>query len=149
MTNWGAVMREPEIHEQGKGERAEKTRSRRFWGTLIVLFVAGGIIGGIHGFLTRGNWETMLPAGWAIFMAGTWLISVTAGTWYFFRSIDELEMRDNLWSGTVAVYFYCITYPTWYFLWKGALVPEPSHELLFLGTMFVMAAAYIGKKIQP
>lgn len=144
MTNSGGSMAEP-----GEGERAEQTRSKRFWRTLAVLALAGAVIGALHSLLTGGDLSAGLPANWAIVLAAIWVGSLTIGSWYFHRMIDEVELRDNLWAGTVAVYAYCIAYPAWYFLWKGGVTPEPSHEALFIMTLLVMMAAYLAKKIRP
>jgi hypothetical protein len=145
MTSWGVPMRDTE----GEGERAEKARNRRFWTTLIVLALAGAVVGGIMSVLTDGDLSGPLPAGWAVAAALIYAAAVIGGSWYFFRTIDEVEMRDNLWAATVAVYFYSLVYPVWYLFWKGSLVPEPGHELIFIATMVVMTSAYLGKKIRP
>ena len=60
-----------------------------------------------------------------------------------------MERRDNLIAGTIAINFYAIFYPAWFFLWKGGLVREPDHEILFVATVIVMSAAYFWKKLRP
>lgn len=145
MTSMGVRMSD----DRGEGERAEKARSRRFWTILIVLMLAGGVIGGLQSAVTGGDLSRDLPAVWAVVLAAIYLVAVGAGSWYFFRSIDEVEMYENLLAYTVGAYFYATVYPLWYFLWKGGLVIEPVHEGLFLATMFVIGAFYIGKKLRP
>lgn len=139
----------PVMPEPGDGERAEKARKRRFWAIVIGLMVAGGIIGGVQSVLTRGDPSAGLPAFWGIALAVIWFVSVLAGSWFFFKSVDEVEVRDNLFAGTIAAYWYGTIYPVWYFLWKGGVVPEPMHEAIFITTMLAMAAGYLGKKIRP
>jgi hypothetical protein len=141
MTNWGAVMR-----DAGEGERAEKTRSRRFWLLLVLLVVAGAVLGGVHMTLTKGDPTGTMPLAWGIALAVFYFAAVGIGSWYFFRSVDELEIRDNLLAYTIGAHFYLVLYPGWYFLWKGGLVIEPSHEFLFLGTIIVTGAAYLTLK---
>lgn len=143
MMNWGAAMR-----EAGEGERAAQARSRKFWSIVTALFLAGGVIGAFHAVMTDGNMAGDLPGGAAIAIAAIWAISLTVGSWYFFRSIDELELHDNLWAGTFSLYFYCIAYPVWFVLWKGGLTLEPMHEVMFIATMIVMCASYLWMKVR-
>jgi hypothetical protein len=37
----------------------------------------------------------------------------------------------------------------WFVLWRGALVPEPSHQILFLVTMIAALVTYLWKKLRP
>jgi hypothetical protein len=36
----------------------------------------------------------------------------------------------------------------WYLLWKGQLVPEPSHQIIFVAFYIVMLAAYLIRKFR-
>jgi hypothetical protein len=91
----------------------------------------------------------VLPAAMAIGLAILLTLGAGGGTWYFLRSVDEVERRDNYVAATIALNFYLIVYANWYFLWKGAVVPEPGHEILFIATMIVMSIAYFWKKLRP
>ncbi|MDG2535651.1 hypothetical protein P6144_18460 [Sphingomonas sp. HITSZ_GF] len=129
------------------GERAEKSRSNRFWGLMAGFMLLGGMIGAALVVMEKS--EGALPAALAIGIALVVTTAIGGGTWYFLRSVDEVERLDNYVAGTVALNFYLIVYANWYFLWKGAVVPEPRHETLFIATMIVMAAAYFWKKLRP
>lgn len=133
----------------GRGERAEHERSRKFWWMIAGFGVLGGILGGVHSVLTHGNPAQAMPGSWAIALAVLYAVGLGGGSLYFFRSVDELELRDNLHAALVAIYFYTIVYPVWFILWKGGLVMEPGHEALFIGTLLAMTIAYFWKKLRP
>lgn len=141
--------RSPMVDERGRGERAENARSRKFWWILGGAGLLGGVLGGVHSVLTMGDFSQGLPAGWAIALAVAFSIGSAVVSIYFFRSIDELELRDNLVACTIGLYFYILVYPAWFLLWKGGLVVEPMHEALFFGTLIAMMAAYFWKKLRP
>lgn len=131
----------------GPGERAERLRSIRFWGLMAGFMLLGGLIGA--GMVVMERNSGLLPAALAIAIVVVLTIGVGGGTWYFLRSVDEVERRDNYVASTIALNFYLIAYANWYFLWKGAVVREPAHETIFIATMVVMAAAYFWKKLRP
>ncbi|NYT40913.1 hypothetical protein HZY97_09115 [Sphingomonas sp. R-74633] len=132
---------------EGPGERAEKSRSNRFWGLMAGFMLLGGVIGA--GMVVMEHNQGVLPAAVAIGIVVLLTLGIGGGTWWFLRSVDEVERRDNYLASTIALNFYLIAYANWYFLWKGAVVPEPDHEALFIATMIVMAAAYFWKKLRP
>jgi drug/metabolite transporter (DMT)-like permease len=133
---------------EGPGERAERIRSRHLSGVFAALMLLGGVIGAALYYLQHGE-TGALPAAVAIALTLLYVVGTSLGSWYFFRRTDEVELRDNLLAGTWALYFYSLLYPAWFFLWKGRLVSEPDHEILFIGTMIVLSAAYFWKKIRP
>jgi hypothetical protein len=132
---------------EGPGERAEKSRSKWFWGLMAGFMLLGGVVGA--GLVVMEHNHGVLPAAMAIGLAILLTLGAGGGTWYFLRSVDEVERRDNYVAGTIALNFYLIVYANWYFLWKGAVVPEPGHEILFIATMIVMSIAYFWKKLRP
>lgn len=145
MTSMGALMADP----KGSGEQVEQQLSRRFWRTLALSSLAGAVVGVAMVLGTGNNIGGEMPAAWAIGAALVYALGILAASWYFYRFIDEVELRDNLIASTVSVYFYAIAYPVWYLLWKGGLTVEPIHEAIFMATIFVMAVAYLWKKFRP
>jgi len=131
---------------EGPGERAEKSRSNRFWGLMGGFMLLGGVIGAALVLLER---DGGLPGWAAIGIVVLLVVGLGGGSWYFYRRIDEVERSANLWGAAVALHFYLIGYASWYFLWKGALVPEPDHEALYIATLIVMTLAYLWKKVRP
>jgi hypothetical protein len=130
------------------GERAERARSRTFAMVCAGLVLVGGIIGAALSYLYHSE-AHLLPRHWAVAVTLLYLVGTCLGSWLFFRRIDEVELRDNLLAGTVAIYFYAMLYPAWFFLWKGGLVAEPDHQALFIATMAALSVAYFWKKIRP
>jgi len=135
------------IQTDRPGERAEVSRRNRFWGLMAGFMLLGGVAGATMVVMERNSGS--LPAMLAIGLVVLLTLGVLAGGWWFLRDIDEVERRDNYIACTVALNFYLVVYANWYFLWKGAVVREPDHEILFLATMIVMAGAYSWKKIRP
>lgn len=68
------------------------------------------------------------------------------GCWSFARAVDELEIADNLWGSTASYYFYAVTFPAWWALWKLEAVSEPQHWVIFFGTLAAGGAVYLWRK---
>jgi uncharacterized membrane protein YphA (DoxX/SURF4 family) len=137
----------------GAGERAGKARRKRILGIVAMLMIAGGVVGFLTAFFEdksgAGFLQGTLPPWAAILCSAVLIVALTWGSWKFFQAVDEVELRDNYIGSTVALYFYMTAYPVWYLLWRGTLVPEPSHEWIFVGTGAVMMIAYLWKKLRP
>lgn len=120
--------------ELGPGERAERAKRIRLYWTIGALFLAGGVTGFLIGYLETdgGIMDGSIPAPLAIGLAALFLLMVGVGTPLMLRDMDEVERAGHLqftaWGGGAFV----ITYPVWFLLWKGRLLPEPNHLVLFL-----------------
>ena len=142
MTGRTAAMGDP---ANNPGERAEAARKRRFrtmmgaYVAVAMLIVVGTAVS------TRGGHQ--VTPGWAIAFAILYLGVSLVGGWRMCRVADEVEIRDNwaalVWAGGC----YGLTYPVWLFLWKGGLVPEPSHVLMYGAFVFVATVTYLARKI--
>lgn len=138
-------------HEPGYGEQALRRRNRRVWTTLGFLAGAGFVVGLGTALLERDDpagWPGTLPPVWAAIAAGIWLVAIIAGSIAFTRRVDEVERAVNVRAGHIGASFFLTGYPAWYLLWKGGLVPEPRHEILFIATMAVMLLAYFIQKLR-
>ena len=127
------------------GERAEAERKRRSRAMIAAsVVVAVLIVAGTAIFKRAGQ---QVAPGWAIAFVFLYVGAMLFGGWRACRLTDEVEARNNraalVWAGC----FYWLTYPAWFFLWKGGLVPEPDHMLMFAATVFVAMAAYLARKI--
>lgn len=128
----------------GPGELAARARSRRLAWTIGICGVAGLAIGftlarveGKGGLFDGGT----IPAWSALLFSAAMLGAMAWGTWRFHGAMDELEQRDNLMASALALNFYMGGYPIWFILWKGGLVPEPQHMILFVLTLLATALA--------
>ena len=133
---------------EGPGERAEKARKRRFSLMIAGFLIVGGIIGAV--LTAVGPYGPgAIPPAIAVASAALLGVAILFGNWLFYRDIDEVEMHANLWASAWAVNFYALVYSTWYILWKGGLIIEPGHEIIFVATLVVMSVAYLWKKAWP
>lgn len=128
----------------GEGERAEAARKRRagmlFAGSMVVAvaMVVGTVI------FKQGHGQ--LAPGWSVAIVGLYLLALF-GSWRFAcRVSDEVELRANVGALAAGGTVYALVYPSWYFLWRGGLVPEPSHEAVFAITFVAIMIAYIWKR---
>lgn len=132
----------------GPGEQANKARSRRILTTMAAL-VFGGFVVGFTGAMVEqkvpGDVGTF-PPGFAIAATVFFLALIIGGSWRYFRSIDELEKKNNYVGAIWGANIYLTVYPAWYMLWKGGLVREPMHEALFVVMIFSTFVAYLWHK---
>lgn len=127
------------------GERREAVRSRRWTVYLACLVLAGFVIG--FGYaMVEDDATGAIPAWAAITACIAYVVSITLGFAYLKRASDELEVVNNLWAMAAAAFAYLIGYPCWYVLWRGGLVPEPGHEIIFGGVYVALALTYIWRK---
>ncbi|WP_114519915.1 hypothetical protein [Altererythrobacter sp. ZODW24] len=129
------------------GEERLKTRKRAFWkyaaiGTAAA-FGAGIATGTVQGMIG----ESTIPA-WTIFPA---VGAVLAGlAWFskaYLKTIDELDLADNLWASLIGLYFYLSALPVWTAIHEAGFVPEPDHWMIWGGTLVFTTAVYCARKL--
>lgn len=134
----------------GLGERRERDRRRRFWNILGALVGSGAIVDAIAGLLmarTNDGEQLVAIAPWQ-----AWTLAILAnagflyGCWTFYKSIDEVELADNLWGSTAGFYAYAILYMTWTGLDIANAVPPPNHGAIFILSLVSATAAYLWRK---
>lgn len=148
---WRAYRQPPTAPATGPGEAAEAAGKRRFWTILGTLFVVGGVVGaGAAAYETdAGGFMTgRLPPAFAIAAAIVTTLALVIGTVLFYRRIDEVERSDNIWAGAIAANLLMIGYPSWFFLWRGGIIGEPSHLVLIALLYGVTVAAYFYRKFR-
>lgn len=136
----------------GEGERRERARRRRFWTVIGGILAAGMVTGFVSGFFAGYNqvppdqiWTSM-PQSLAIGFVAVALIAFNIGCWAFVRSIDEVELADNLWGSTVGYYVYAMLFPSWWALNNAGVVAEPDHWLIFAISLASGGVAYVWRK---
>ncbi len=138
------------MREVGPGETAARARSRRVMLYFVVLAAIGGVIGFVtallephHGGLLSG---ASIPPAFAIAAAIVTVAAVVIGSLRYHRAIDEFEQRDNLIAGTWGANVLLGGYPVWLLLWKGGLVPEPQHFIMYLAMLLTTGGVYLYRK---
>jgi hypothetical protein len=129
--------------EAGAGERMERGRRLRRRALFGSLFAVGLLTGFYVGHSGR-NFEALLgpdpimsPAA-AFAICALLLVAVTAGALLLQRNMDEHEKLTHYKAASVAGNAFLLTYIVWFNLWKGGVVPEPAHLVLFLVFLVAM-----------
>ena len=73
------------------------------------------------------DWPAWLSIGMLVLLIGTAVISGLLAQ----RSYDEHQKMTLYKSISFAAAAYFLSYPAWFFLWKGDFLPEPMHGALF------------------
>ncbi|GLR48493.1 hypothetical protein [Sphingomonas astaxanthinifaciens] len=128
------------------GELRLKQRERKIWLIKGSLFAIGLVSGGIVGYLVADDGfapDAKWPPSLAIGLVATFLAAIGIGSWLLRALCDEVERQLQYKATAAAGLFYVLAYPVWFVLWKGGLLPEPSHWMLFLGFYAALAASYL------
>jgi len=133
------------------GERRERARRAGLVANYVVLALLGGAVGFAFAVYESGGtaWaDGTIPPTVAIVLSVVTLVAMIGGCLFMKRRIDEVELRHNLYAGATAAVTVLIGYPVWYFLWKGQLVPEPSHVAMFGALYLMLALTYLIRKFR-
>lgn len=136
----------------GEGERAERQRRRRFWGAIGATALFGMPIGYFLGRAAARNRGSMSEAFASLppaFTVGLLALSVAGflwACWYFLKSVDEVEVADNLWASTAGFYFYMILFPVWWVLWKARIAVEPMDWIILAASLGFGTIVYLFRK---
>ena len=134
------------------GERLHQTQRKRFWRNLLAVGLAGAPIGFAVGFgagYSRGDLDAFwnwAPDWLVIGLLGFAIVGFSFGTWRFYRSIDEVELLDNLWSSLAAYYVFALLFPVWWVLGKAGISGEPNYWIIFFAALVLGLATYLFRK---
>jgi hypothetical protein len=131
----------------GEGERSQRARARRQIAVKATLFLIGLAAGVYVGYAVVANDFDMslsFPRHVAVGLAALYVVALSVGSLLLDKSIDELERHRAYKAITVPATAYMIVYPVWFLLWKGQLMVEPVHWILFVGflVLLLVATAY-------
>jgi hypothetical protein len=133
--------------ELGEGERAYRRQSRRKTAVVGALFLGGALVGGVIGFLDQSPSRSVLDMnptpGVAIGIVVAFVLLVGIGTKLWWQRMDEVERRGHLVANSWASAVMVMGYPIWFVLWRGGLVVEPQHTVLFAATILAGALSAI------
>lgn len=136
----------------GEGEQLHEKRRRRFWAILGVLAIIGAVAGFSTGFVAgadKAHDGQFSPATLQLVGLGAVLFALATayGSWRFFKSVDEVEVADNLWGSLIGFYVYAILFPTWWVLSKTQLLPPPDQWVIYGVSLATATAAYFYRKL--
>jgi drug/metabolite transporter (DMT)-like permease len=140
----GATMREPD----DPGAAAER-RQRARWRRLLGLAVASGVATALAFAFTRTGESygagTLAPE-LTIAGAVVYVLLMVFGSYAMTRVTDEVEIHNNVVGLAAGGGALLLAYPPWWMLWRGGLVPEPTHGALFFLMFGAALAVYAWKK---
>ena len=91
--------------------------------------------------------DSPLPLALAVLLAVFWGVIMPVIAWFWHtRAIDEQEANAYRDGGYYAAYGYLMGAPTWWFLWRGGLLPEPNGTLIFCLFAIIWTAVWVWKK---
>ena len=134
------------------GENLHEQHRKRFWRNLMIAGAGGIQIGFAAGFgagYTQGDFDAFwnwAPDWLVIVLLGLTLAGLIYGSWRFYRSIDEVELLDNLWGSSAAYSAYALLFPSWWVLGKAGIVGEPHDIVIFVVALAAGSAVYLGRK---
>lgn len=129
----------------GEGERREAAQRRKRWLIVAGLFAIGVVAGYLAGERNDG-WPAVIgPATWppavAAALAAVYLLASVGGSFLMNNVLDEVDRQRGYKAMSFAGTALIIVYPTWFLLWRGGLVVEPIHWILFAFFWASMALA--------
>jgi FtsH-binding integral membrane protein len=135
--------------ERLSGEARDRANNRRRLWLFSGLALAGGIVGFTFAMFEAKNDVALggtIPPAVAIALAVVTFVAMVWGTVAYKRRIDEVVLRDNIYAGAWGAFTIFVGYPVWFLLWKGGLLPEPSHMAMYAILYVVTCAVYLFRK---
>ena len=133
------------------GEALERSRRRRKYWIIGVLAGIGFVAGFTAGFTQPHrlfdpslSWSPALTVSLAV----AWLVAVIGGGLLYGRHFDEFELANGYKAAAVGAGAYIVLYPVWLLLWKGGVLPEPMHFVIFLAFMAVTMVASLFYRVR-
>ena len=131
------------------GQARDRAKNRRLVWLFAGLALAGGFVGFTFARFETKNDVTLggtIPPAVAIALAVVTFVAMVWGTLVYKRRIDEVVLRDNIYAGAWGAFTVLVGYPVWFLLWKGSLLPEPSHMAMYAALSVVTCAVYLFRK---
>lgn len=139
----GLAMTKP-----GEGEKRLRTQRKKFWrlvGAGVGIGLVAGLVFGFMGGYAQDRAISPLLVWPALGL------TIAVFVWYsavYFRRIDELDLRDNLWASLIGLYVYLVALPAWYFLHDLNQLPPINHWAIYLTTFAAATIAYCVRKFR-
>lgn len=130
-------------------------RKRRYWLTLGLCAVIGGVIGAWMAIDQRigeqdstGLLTGPLSPNFSIAASLVWTLGLAAAMWIYHRSIDDHEERAWLWACVAGWYAFIFPAPVWWVLHRADMAPPVDAMLLFFLSLIVNAIVWAWLKFR-
>lgn len=151
------AMKEATMTEADTPEtrRRMSPRQRRYWTSLGLAGLVGGIIGGWlvidqpegRNAIEMASSGSLSP-GFAIGASLFWVIGLAICMIIYHRAIDDHEERAWLWAGVAGWYAFIFPAPVWWVLHRAGQAPPADAMLLFLLSLLVNLIVYLWLKFR-
>ena len=124
-----------------------KARRMRLARYVLFGFLVAVALGMGTGFVGTMVTDGAMPAA---MLGGIWTLVLAASIWFsrdYFRKVDELDLLDNLWASTIALYAFFGAAATWFVFHDAGLAPSPSYEAFGIFTFTILLMAYGARKL--
>lgn len=135
---------EAKMAEPDDFSAAERRQRRKLTG-LIAIAIGLGVATALAFAGSDQDAGTIAPAI-AAAGAAVYVAMMTLGTWAMIRITDEVEVYNNVLGLAAGAGAVLLVYPSWWMLWRGGLVREPTHDAVFLLMFGAALIAYLWKK---
>lgn len=133
---------------QVSGEERLRARRAKFWKTILVFIGIGAVAGFVTGLATglAGKDNTMMPSLALLGVIAGNIGLVVTSIW-FYRSVDELEIADNLWASMIGFYVYAAALPSWWVLVEAGITPAINHWAIYIASLAAATIVYLWRKL--
>lgn len=129
------------------GEQRLRSRRNKFWTYCALGFVIAAAAGAVSGLAGQGFKDGVLPL-WALIAC--WAAVAIGFVWFtrdYYSRVDELDLSDNLWANTVALYGYLVLLGSWQFFHEAGLVIEPQQWIIAGATLGILFLSYFARRL--
>ncbi|MFT4056100.1 MAG: hypothetical protein QM681_16470 [Novosphingobium sp.] len=112
-------------------------------GVSVVVGVIVGASGQLSGDLHDGDAyldalvnTAPISRVFAIALLVGWLVAMAVSV-YWHMTLDEIERAEYEFGAVLALYGYVTITPVWWVAWRGGMLPEPDHALIFIAVCIV------------
>ena len=151
LTAGAAYLAWRQASAMARSDGGATARERRNRTVLIVCGAIGGLMGAMLTLMGPSPFSAFtgepLPAWLAIGFAAIVALLIPPISIYWHRHVvDEQEAAAYSKGALFGLYVFWIGAPTWWFLWRGGLVPAPDGVIIYFATIIVAGAVWMWAK---
>ena len=127
-----------------------RARVRRDWRPGFATLLLCGLLataGSLATIADPGAAKGSMSAQWALVLCAAGYLNVLALIASLAKSRPDVQaLRAAAFGQAASSSAVLVGYPVWFLLWKGGLVPEPSHAVLFATVLLVSGVGYLHRR---